>query len=127
MYGHLAGDHCLCAIASSFAPRLKRAGDLAARYGGEEFVVLLPGATLEDAGAVAESIREGVEALGLEHKGNAGGVVTVSIGFSAVVPDSLLASQRLIAAADEALYAAKQGGRNRVVSASSKVLSACDA
>ncbi|WP_263373832.1 sensor domain-containing diguanylate cyclase [Granulicella aggregans] len=127
MYGHLAGDHCLCAIAHSIVPRLKRAGDLAARYGGEEFVVLLPGATLEDASTVAASIREGVEALGLEHKGNASGVVTVSIGFSAVVPDSILPSQRLIAAADEALYAAKQGGRNRVVSASSTALTTCDA
>jgi diguanylate cyclase (GGDEF)-like protein len=127
MYGHLAGDECLCAVAGSFAPRLKRAGDLAARYGGEEFVVLLPGATLADAGAVAESIREGVEAMGLEHKGNASGVVTVSVGFSAVIPDSLLPSQRLIAAADEALYAAKQGGRNRVVSASSSAPSVCEA
>ncbi len=127
MYGHLAGDHCLCAIAHSVAPRLKRVGDLAARYGGEEFVILLPGATLDDASAVAESIREGVEALGLEHKGNAGGVVTVSIGFSAVTPDDLIQPQRLIAAADEALYAAKQAGRNRVVSASSKALPVCEA
>jgi diguanylate cyclase (GGDEF)-like protein len=63
MYGHLAGDHCLCAIANSFGPRLKRAGDLVARYGGEEFVVLLPGATLDDASVIAESIREGVESL----------------------------------------------------------------
>ncbi|MBB5057009.1 diguanylate cyclase (GGDEF)-like protein [Granulicella aggregans] len=127
MYGHLAGDHCLCAIASSFGTHLKRAGDLAARYGGEEFVVLLPGATLEDASVIAESIRKGVEALGLEHKGNATGVVTISVGFSAVVPGTVRPSQRLIAAADEALYAAKQGGRNRGVSASSHVPEACEA
>ena len=127
MYGHLAGDQCLCAITSSFGPHLKRVGDLAARYGGEEFVVLLPGATLADAGVIAESIREGVEALGLEHKGNATGVVTISVGFSAVTPDNVLPSQRLIAAADEALYAAKQGGRNRVMSASSNISSVREA
>jgi diguanylate cyclase (GGDEF)-like protein len=126
LYGHLAGDDCLCAIASSFGPHLKRTGDLAARYGGEEFVVLLPGATLEDAGVIAESIREGVQALGLEHKGNATGLVTISVGFSAVVPDSVLPPQRLIAAADEALYAAKQGGRNRVVSAAPVVSVVCE-
>jgi diguanylate cyclase (GGDEF)-like protein len=127
MYGHLAGDDCLCAIASSFGPHLKRTGDLAARYGGEEFVVLLPGATLEDAGVIAESIREGVQALGLEHKSNATGFVTISVGLSAVTPANVLPPQRLIAAADEALYAAKQGGRNRVVSAALAVPVVCEA
>lgn len=127
MYGHLAGDQCLCAISSSFGPHLKRGGDLAARYGGEEFVVLLPGATMEDAGVVAESIRKGVQALGLEHKGNATGFVTISVGFSAVVPDNVHPPQRLIAAADEALYAAKQGGRNRVVSAAPVAPVVCEA
>jgi diguanylate cyclase (GGDEF)-like protein len=118
-YGHLAGDVCLCAIANTLASQFKRAGDLAARYGGEEFIVLLVGATLDQASALAESVREGVEALRMEHTGTAAQHVTVSVGCSAIVPYEELSSAKLVASADEALYAAKQSGRNRVVCATS--------
>lgn len=114
-YGHIAGDECLCAIARSVRATVKRSGDLAARYGGEEFVVLLPGTPLEHAALVAESIRAGVESLEIEHSGNKWAHVTISIGCCATVPGWNVPSQRLVAAADEALYAAKLGGRNRVV------------
>ena len=125
MYGHIAGDECLCAIARSIQAAVTRGGDLAARYGGEEFVVLLPGTTLEQAAGVAEAVRQGVEALQIEHKGNKSLCVTVSVGCSAMVPHRDLPSQRLVAAADAALYLAKQGGRNRVVcEASSPILTA---
>lgn len=114
MYGHIAGDQCLCAIAASVRATVMRGGDLVARYGGEEFVVLLPGLALDQASQVAESVREGIESLRIEHKGNKSSCVTISIGCSAAVPDWQVASQHLVATADEALYAAKQGGRNRV-------------
>lgn len=114
MYGHIAGDECLCAIAGSIRTTVKRRGDLVARYGGEEFVVLLPGLALEQASQLAETIREGIESMQIEHKGNQCQYVTISIGCYAMVPDWDVQSQRLVAAADEALYAAKQAGRNRV-------------
>ncbi len=116
-YGHIAGDACLRAIADSINRKVRRAGDLAARYGGEEFAVLLAGATLDQAHALAESIRQAVEALRLEHLGNAGSHVTVSIGCNAFVPSDAVTPEHLVSGADEALYAAKQNGRNRVVRA----------
>jgi diguanylate cyclase (GGDEF)-like protein len=125
-YGHLAGDGCLRAIAESIALKVRRAGDLAARYGGEEFVVLLAGATLDQATDVAESIRKGVESMQLEHQGNSCSIVTVSIGCNALVPNDSLVPEQLVAGADEALYAAKQGGRNRVVRACDRLISTSD-
>jgi diguanylate cyclase (GGDEF)-like protein len=123
-YGHIAGDACLRAIADSIGRKVRRAGDLAARYGGEEFAVLLAGATLDQAHDVAESIRQSVEALRLEHLGNAGSHVTVSIGCNACVPSDALTPEQLVAGADVALYAAKQTGRNRVVRAVGNQVSA---
>jgi diguanylate cyclase (GGDEF)-like protein len=125
-YGHIAGDGCLRAIADSIALKVRRAGDLAARYGGEEFVVLLAGATLDQTHEVAESIRQAVEALQMEHGGNSGGYVTVSLGCNALVPDDALMPEQLVADADEALYAAKQSGRNQVVCASGRLMSILD-
>jgi len=125
-YGHVAGDGCLRAIAESIALKVRRAGDLAARYGGEEFVVLLPGATLDQTHAFAESIRQGVEALQLEHLRNSGSYVTISIGCNALVPVGALMPEQLVAEADEALYAAKQGGRNRVECASRSLAAISD-
>jgi diguanylate cyclase (GGDEF)-like protein len=116
LYGHIAGDECLCSIAGSLRTAVRRGGDLAARYGGEEFVLLLPDSTLQQAYLVGERIREAVEALQIEHKGNKGSsYVTVSIGCASMTPGWDVPSQNLVSAADEALYAAKQGGRNRVV------------
>jgi diguanylate cyclase (GGDEF)-like protein len=114
LYGHPAGDACLCLIASALKPVVRREGDLAARYGGEEFIVLLPGSDLEDARTIAESIRQHVAELNLDHSGNRHTVVTVSVGCSAIVPVSHRRPEELVKAADLALYAAKHKGRNRV-------------
>jgi diguanylate cyclase (GGDEF)-like protein/PAS domain S-box-containing protein len=117
-YGHQAGDRCLQQVAQCLKVSLHRAGDLAARYGGEEFAVILPGLGPDAAHAVAEKLRQNVEALGLAHDSPSGlDRVTVSLGVATVWPAADAGSADLIARADQALYQAKRGGRNRVVAA----------
>jgi len=112
--GHLYGDDCLRRAAELFAAVSRRAGDLVARYGGEEFAILLPGATPVVAASLAEAARAGLEALAIGHGASSvGPVLTVSIGAASVCPEDL-AHERLVAAADRALYTAKSRGRNRV-------------
>jgi diguanylate cyclase (GGDEF)-like protein/PAS domain S-box-containing protein len=119
-YGHLAGDGCLRAIASQLAAAARRSGDLAARYGGEEFLFLMPNTERDGALRMAERVRQLVLDLAIAHEGTpAPGVVTVSIGGATVWPKDpetgLSRVSALLAAADTALYQAKNGGRNRVV------------
>ena len=113
-YGHPAGDAALRGTAQTLA-RLLRKGDVAARYGGEEFVVILPEADAAGAAPLAERIRQAVEAQQLVFEG-ARLAVTASFGL-AVWPGDGKTQEALLAAADRALYAAKQAGRNRVVPA----------
>ncbi|MBU0575608.1 MAG: diguanylate cyclase, partial [Proteobacteria bacterium] len=115
-YGHQAGDDCLRAVAGVLQKGLRRPGDLTARYGGEEFIVVLPGTLREGALAVAESLRRAVEALAIPHSASAAAsVVTICLGVSITVPGPGESPADLLAAADRALYQAKEGGRNRVV------------
>jgi len=117
-YGHQAGDECLRQVALALTSRFQRAGDLVARYGGEEFAVLMPGIDAGHAAAVAESLRASVEAIGIVHPSSATGqTITVSIGLATQLPERDADSEVIVRAADEALYAAKDAGRNRVVSA----------
>ena len=89
---------------------------MVARYGGEEFAAILPDTTLEQARAHANAIREHVASLALEHAPQAlRPIVTLSIGAASFDRAHLNDAAALIAAADQALYAAKRGGRNRVV------------
>ncbi len=119
-YGHLAGDACLRTVALTVQQNAARVRDFTARYGGEEFVLLLPGAELAQALRTAEKIRQAVERLGLPHSSSACScVVTLSVGAAAA--SQLLEnaeSEALLALADQALYAAKKGGRNRVAAES---------
>lgn len=115
-FGHQEGDACLIKVAQEIAGFLKRPADLAARYGGEEFAAILPDTTLEQAHAMAERIRAHIEGLGLPqapaaHQRH----VTLSIGVAAYARTRLNDAAALIEAADQALYAAKRAGRNRVV------------
>jgi diguanylate cyclase (GGDEF)-like protein len=113
-YGHQGGDECLKQVAAVLRETVKRANDLAARYGGEEFVVILSDTDAEGALKVAETIRAQIEALGIPHSGsNVNPCVTLSIGIASLVPDHHLQQEDLIAAADRALYQAKEQGRNR--------------
>jgi diguanylate cyclase (GGDEF)-like protein len=115
-YGHSAGDDCLRAVTRAIRQHTpKRAGDLAARYGGEEMVVLLPNTDATGTAAVAEQMREAVEALQLPHAGSPLGIVTISAGVASFVPRRGADDPAvLVKRADEALYAAKGAGRNRV-------------
>ena len=114
-YGHGAGDECLKAVGRALNGCIKRAGDMAARYGGEEFAVILPEADISAAGTVAEEVRAAVQALGIPHgRSTAGNAVTVSVGIASLVPSEDALPSDLWAMADRLLYAAKEGGRNRV-------------
>jgi diguanylate cyclase (GGDEF)-like protein len=114
-YGHLSGDHCLQQVAASLQRCACRAGDFVARVGGEEFVAVLSNTPSQGAAVVAERMRRGVEELCLAHHSSAAApVVTVSIGVVTVVPGRDQSGEALIAAADRALYRAKEEGRNRV-------------
>ncbi|MFH2074289.1 MAG: diguanylate cyclase, partial [Pseudomonadota bacterium] len=114
-YGHQSGDDCLQAVARVLEQGLRRPLDVAARYGGEEFVVVVPGTPLPGALAVAESIRSGIEALAIPHaSSSAAPVVTISLGVASVVPAPDSAAADIVSAADQALYRAKDEGRNRI-------------
>jgi diguanylate cyclase (GGDEF)-like protein len=112
-YGHGAGDDALRAVARALQQQL-RAGDLAYRYGGEEFVVLLAGQTSANASVAAERMRRAVESLGMPHEGSPNGVLTVSGGVAGLPDDGSSTPEPPLAEADQALYTAKQSGRNRV-------------
>ncbi len=114
-YGHLPGDDCLRRICAAVRAVLRRPGDLAARYGGEEIAVVLP--ATDEAGAlrVAERMRTAIATLAIEHRGCALGIVSISVGASALVPSANADRPvDLIVAADRALYQAKLAGRNQV-------------
>jgi diguanylate cyclase (GGDEF)-like protein len=113
-YGHPAGDAALRSAAEVLRRHLRK-GDQAARYGGEEFVAILPGTDEGGALHLAERVREAVQGHRIVFEG-ARIELTASCGF-AVWPSDGKEPEALVVAADRALYAAKQGGRNRVVGA----------
>jgi two-component system cell cycle response regulator len=119
-YGHQVGDLVLQGIATTIKAQL-RTSDTLARYGGEEFVALLPQTAQTHALEIAERIRAAIEAQVLTTPHGERVPVTISIGLSMAVLDSVCehkdAATAMVAAADHALYEAKHGGRNRVVSA----------
>ena len=108
--GHLAGDDVLRSVARALQQQI-RTGDALYRYGGEEFLVLLPEQPAGSAALAAERLRAAVEALALPHP--AGGVVTVSAGVATLTEPGCRPDQ-LFELADQALYRAKEAGRNRV-------------
>lgn len=112
-YGHLAGDHVLRELARIVQERIRRE-EVFARYGGEEFVILLPETPLPGAAALAESLRARVANHAFVFQGERI-PVTVSIGTALLGENDKVASD-LIQRADEKLYEAKRGGRNRVCS-----------
>ncbi len=114
-YGHQAGDECLRRVAAALRETVRRPFDFVARYGGEEFAVLLPETETPGAMAVAERLRADIQGLGIEHSRAPGaGCVTVSVGVATVRADDDVTPEELLRSADEALYRAKDGGRNRV-------------
>ena len=110
---HICGDQALVAVAESLLHNV-RPEDLVARYGGEEFVIGLPNTGVEDAFVVGERLRQAIELLPMSFRhGEKLPHVTVSIGIGSMQPGQTVTE--LIASADEALYRAKDAGRNRVM------------
>jgi diguanylate cyclase (GGDEF)-like protein/PAS domain S-box-containing protein len=113
-WGHPIGDAFLARVGRVIRDNVRRAGDLAARYGGEEFAVVLPGTAPAGAIEIAEHIRSAVAATDTRNLVEGGWPLTVSIGVAAAVPLAGGGSGTLVRGADDALYQAKRGGRNRV-------------
>lgn len=115
-YGHQAGDLCLKHIGTVLRCITARPLDVAARIGGEEFAVLFYDCTHEHLVAVGERLVMGVQGLGIDHaRSPVAGQLTASVGGVLVQPQAERSSASLLQFADEALYAAKHHGRNRVV------------
>jgi diguanylate cyclase (GGDEF)-like protein len=114
-FGHPAGDIALQAVAGAMLASVARPDDACCRIGGEELAVVLPDTTLEGAAAVAERIRRAVANLRIAHAANSGLTsMTISIGAASTETDPSLGADGLFAAADRALYEAKEAGKNRV-------------
>jgi diguanylate cyclase (GGDEF)-like protein/PAS domain S-box-containing protein len=116
-HGHQAGDACLRSVAQILTREARRPADLAARYGGEEFALLLPATDAEGCAQVGERVRDALRQFGVSHAVNPpSNLVTVSLGGATNLPGGITADcTALVEAADRALYAAKDGGRDRLV------------
>ena len=117
-YGHPGGDACLRLVARIIAAETRRAGDLAARYGGEEFAMLLPNTDADGCALIGERIRAAIHEASLVHTSNlASGCVTASVGGATCRPalERTAGVTSLVEAADRALYAAKDAGRDRLM------------
>ena len=114
-YGHQKGDEVLRQLAQIIGQVVVRTSDLATRYGGEEFAILLPDTTESGAVHLAEALQQKLQQANIPHEySHICRRLTLSIGVAALVPDSEQSPRELVRLADEALYAAKAGGRNRI-------------
>jgi diguanylate cyclase len=117
-YGHARGDEVLRHVAQTLDETFRRGGDLVARYGGEEFAVILPGNDARRAGLYAERLRRRIWRLSIPHPTALGSDrITISAGVATTVPGTIVTSDDLLHAADQALYRAKCLGRNRIAMA----------
>lgn len=113
-YGHQGGDECLKTVAQAIKKSVQRETDTVARYGGEEFAVILPNTDRYGAMELAEKIKNTVENLNIPHKSSLiSDRVTMSLGVATAYKKNLSFPEQIISFADEALYKAKEKGRNR--------------
>jgi len=115
LYGHQAGDACLRRVAQLITSHGRRTTDLVARYGGEEFVLLSASTNAADAYGTAAATCAELQRLALPHAASPFGVVTISIGVAVLAPNDTNTPDALVQLADEALYRAKQKGRNQAL------------
>lgn len=115
-YGHWEGDAALVKVAQALKDSCQRPCDKAMRYGGEEFAVILPFTDLAGAEKIALSLQQAMMAKAIAHAASPFGVVTLSIGVATMPPEAVVDAQHLVEQADDHLYAAKNQGRNRVIS-----------
>ncbi|MBL4775018.1 MAG: diguanylate cyclase [Mariprofundus sp.] len=112
-YGHPLGDKTLIQVAQALRDGAHRPADFVARYGGEEFTVIMPNTGQAGAANLLEKLRVAIENLAIQHEySTATGCVSISIGFATIVPTADDHHEALLKLADEALYVAKQSGRN---------------
>lgn len=115
-YGHGGGDVVLRSVAKTLKNALKRPSDIVARYGGEEFVIILPDTDQAGALELMKKLHQAIVSLAIPHAySETSDVVTVSIGVATATPDDSVEASSLLLRADEALYQAKQLGRNKVI------------
>ncbi|BAU28375.1 PAS domain S-box-containing protein/diguanylate cyclase (GGDEF)-like protein [Aneurinibacillus soli] len=115
-YGHGGGDECLKKVAAAAEKIVQRPDDLVARYGGEEFTIILPNTDETGAFLIAERVRSCIESLQIPHASSpVSSVVTSSVGVATCTPSATESAEALLKRADQALYVAKNNGRNRVV------------
>ena len=120
-FGHQTGDKCLKKAAKAISQSLRRPGDFLARYGGEEFIIVLSDTEREGAKSVAENVRSKVAEVNVILKNSDTKIAfTISAGVSTTIPERNSSYQALINMADQALYKAKKGGKNRVAVVSVK-------
>jgi len=112
-YGHLAGDECLVAVSSCIKRCLRRSSDIGCRYGGEEFCLILPETDSKGANALAEELRESIATCQISYKG-VDIHLTISCGISTYQQQKNVQPEHIFATADQALYQAKNNGRNQV-------------
>jgi len=113
-YGHQLGDECLIKISQTLQNTVCRPADMVARYGGEEFAIILSDTDESGAIVVAQNVHEAIAQLKIPHTtSKVNDYVTVSIGIASLIPHISFTPEYLIQLADQALYQAKQGGRNR--------------
>jgi diguanylate cyclase (GGDEF)-like protein len=113
VYGHQAGDQALQAVAAQLKSAA-RGGDALYRYGGEEFLCIFPEQSLETGTLAVQRMRSGLEQLAIPHAKNTRGVLTLSAGLAMLDPEHATSAADVLKLADEALYRAKELGRNRV-------------
>lgn len=112
-YGHQQGDLALKTVAACFAQVARRPADLAARLGGEEFALLLPDTDLQGARHCASALRQALRQAAVRHEaGPESGLLSLSLGLASMQPGD--GAEQLYLRADQALYRAKQGGRDRL-------------
>jgi diguanylate cyclase (GGDEF)-like protein/PAS domain S-box-containing protein len=112
-HGHPAGDALLCEVGKFLQGHL-RAEDIVCRYGGEEFVLIMPDALLESVHQRAQQLRSEIKDLEVQYEGKSLGAISFSLGV-AIYPEHGSTQDTVLRAADDALYRAKQGGRDQVV------------
>ncbi|MEM6521598.1 MAG: diguanylate cyclase, partial [Cyanobacteria bacterium P01_C01_bin.70] len=112
-FGHPAGDACIATVAQALQQCVNRPNDCLARYGGEEFAIILPHTDLRGAVVIIEQMRAAIAERNIAYPTSQGhSRLTLSFGISTIVPQPHLTSQNLVYWADQALYQAKQSGRN---------------
>lgn len=115
IYGHPVGDEALKIIAEVLDNSFMKSTDFVARYGGEEFIILTMGGDPYQVAQYAESVVKKVSALNIPHSGSNKNIVTISLGFSSIKPSRDDGQSEIIKQADEALYEAKNAGRNQAI------------